>query len=39
MWKYKNKILEEVPENAIGFVYKISFNKKGSDFDGFYYNE
>jgi uncharacterized protein YneF (UPF0154 family) len=24
MWIYKNKKLEEIPENAYGFVYKIS---------------
>ena len=31
MWKYKNKLLKEIPEGALGFIYKIRFA------DGTYY--
>ena len=33
-WLYKNKILEEAPEGAFGFVYLITNNKTGKMYIG-----
>ncbi len=33
-WLYKNKILEEAPEGAFGFVYLITNNKTGKKYIG-----
>lgn len=37
MWIYKNKPLTEVPEDYIGFVYKISCINKNNEFFGWTY--
>lgn len=34
MWIYKNKILEEVPTNAYGYVYLITNNLSGKKYIG-----
>jgi len=34
MWMYQNKPLEEIPENAYGFVYLITNNDNGKKYIG-----
>lgn len=34
MWKWKNEILEEIPENKFGFIYKITNIKNNTFYIG-----